>query len=592
MWAGLKRGWEIPHSPLFFSILAFGLYVWLSTLWAIIPYNAILFASIIGILPFFCISILVFSTSHEAIKLYVAAVLLVSVALAAWALVQYFFIEGLSGTRIHNPMLNPNSLAAVLNMGALPIIAMYFYSDRRPVITATFLLSIMLVASVFVTQSRGGLVSLAFALIIMLFVVHKYKTVTWRKVIAFFAAISCIYFVAEHHGRGLRNLDFSAEAMSRASISDRLSLWESTYEIVRDNIWLGTGLGTFKYLYPAKRDYLERSGGHFAHMDPLQFWQEMGIAAIILFYLILIAILIRTIAAIRYLPANSASRFEVIAPFCALLTLAMHAHVSFHFYIPGILIPASVLLAMWFSSTERILGLQRKLVFGNVFKRFFAVTLMVILSGSVGIWLLYAATTTWLVNNAVDHFKRDEIYIGYKYIEEAGHYAPKSFFVIYDYEAQYRHALLYSAVAHIEGPMREQIYKEAHDYLDAGQKMNPLLGAFFLSRAKLYFSARDEFESEGADKAASELQKALEINPMNVAARRKLAEIYKFQEKKNEALGVLEGGLKWPQARYRSTVEYFKEIAELRLELGDKAGHDQMIADIERFTESYSLIGR
>jgi len=590
VWSGLRTGWEVPKSPVFLLIFGFGIYIWVSTLWATIPYNAILFASVLSVLPFFCISLILFAWSYKGLKIYAVTLGAMSCVLAGWAVIQYFFIEEFIGTRIHHPMLNPNNLAAILNMGLLPVIALYFVSSKRQMVIGSFVLVLLFFAALLVTQSRGAMISFIMAVTILFLVTRGCDGVNWKKVGAFLIGLAGVYFAIESYRNGLAGLLFSGNILEITSVSDRISLWSSTLEIIREHFWLGTGLGTFYYFYPAKRLPTERSDGYFAHMDPLQFWQEMGVLAPILFYAVLIAVLVRTVRTVRVLPVNSSVRFEVIAPFCALFALAVHTHITFHFYVLGTLIPAAVLLAYWFVCTEKILGADRIIVCVDDKKRFVAAMSMVTLFGIAGIWLFYSALGIGLLNKAVQHFKRNELEVGYRYVVEAGYYAPRSFYSVYEYEAKYRYALLYGNAVTLDGEGRERLYREAHEFLDKAQHVNPVLDTLSNLRARLYFSAREEFEPDGGDLAIDILQDILEFNPMMVDSRTLLAAIYRDKGQVKEALSVLEGGLVWPQARSHKTVDYITEVAKLRLQLGDQEGHDQMIAYIQELIRKHTLI--
>src|SRR5690606_13058497 len=101
--------------------------------------------------------------------------------------------------------------------------------------------------------------------------------------------------------------------------------------------------------------HVDQSLGYFAHMDPLQFWAEMGIAAPLLFYAILISILLRTIRAMRAAGDDVARRAEILGPFCALLAVTLHTHISFHLYLPCTLIVLGCFLAYWMAATSAVL---------------------------------------------------------------------------------------------------------------------------------------------------------------------------------------------------------------------------------------------
>lgn len=90
---------------------------------------------------------------------------------------------------------------------------------------------------------------------------------------------------------GIFHQAFSSDRWKAGGVT-RLAIWYTTLEIVRENPWLGTGAGTFTYVYPATQselvlndpDLAPYSGmwTNAAHNSLLQTWSELGIVGIFL----------------------------------------------------------------------------------------------------------------------------------------------------------------------------------------------------------------------------------------------------------------------------------------------------------------------
>src|SRR5690606_4964052 len=88
----------------------------------------------------------------------------------------------------------------------------------------------------------------------------------------------------------------------------------------------------------------------------LQFWAELGIAGILLFYAFGVAAAGRTFAALKNLHVGQErERIAIVTVFAALTAMAVQAHVSFLLYTLPVLLVAGFLLAVWFHVTRDVL---------------------------------------------------------------------------------------------------------------------------------------------------------------------------------------------------------------------------------------------
>lgn len=89
---GLKKGWAVPASPVFISVMLFWGYLTASILWSTVPYNSVFFALIIGVLPFLFFVFVLAPEPVKWLKIHGTALGIAALVLSGWALVQFLFL--------------------------------------------------------------------------------------------------------------------------------------------------------------------------------------------------------------------------------------------------------------------------------------------------------------------------------------------------------------------------------------------------------------------------------------------------------------------------------------------------------------------
>ncbi len=136
----------------------------------------------------------------------------------------------------------------------------------------------------------------------------------------------------------------------------RLEAWKSTLRIIHDNLWFGTGMGTFTSAFPAYRspDISIQGFWNAAHSTPLELASEVGLPLALLItagWMAMLIVLARGVLC--------RSR-DAVLPLAAAATASLgllHSTVDFSLQIPGYSIPFFALfgvgLAQSFSSGSR-----------------------------------------------------------------------------------------------------------------------------------------------------------------------------------------------------------------------------------------------
>ncbi|MCB9983920.1 MAG: O-antigen ligase family protein [Rhodospirillales bacterium] len=563
------QGWALPRGPVILAILAYWLYVVLSISWSTNPYNSTLFAIIFSVLPFMFFALVMAPEPYKWLQVHMGALAVGIAAVSVWAGVQFFVLE--PGRRVHHPMLNPNNLAVVFNMAMFPALALYLCARERLYMIVGFVLSALFLFAMLTTQSRGGLIAFLIVLVPFLIFIRGQAGMNWRRLLVL--VVMCVSLFAIVHNFSTKSFGGSVmevvapqSGVASKTVTERQLIWASTWDLIQDHFWGGTGLGTFTYYYPRYRHSKDYSDGYFAHMDPLQFWAEMGVLAPILFYLILVLVLIRTIRATRASTPCSPERAWMYACFCGLLALTGHAHISFHLYMPINLFLAAFLLAGWFIASEFALNCPRSelLPVHEGKKTLLYAAMLVFVLAPLG-WMVTATAGVHYLNQVERFMQAGKVDEASRALEQARRFARTNYSSLYDVEAKYRLHLLNTRRGQMSPDERRRIYEEAQSNIDQAITLNPGFVNLLNRKALIYFAGIPDLEPQGREKAQELLEKALAGNPILLDARIGLAHVHYMNGDKKKALAVMQDLYNYPVPKtftaeqYQAIVKKFKE---------------------------------
>lgn len=588
---GVKNGWSLSRSFTAISVGVYWLFLFVALSWSQTPYVSFYFFLIFSILPFVFFALTCTREPERICRLAVLCIFVAISLLALWALLQFLFLFSQYGERIRHPFLDPNSMAGLLNPGLILALALFMMAQGRRAVTATGILYAVFLMALAATQSRGGLIAAVVAALVFLPFAAKPLKDHVRRIcaavsIGFAAPFAVWFYDMQFHHRPTMKDVFGGDI---GSMTDRGALWRSTWNMIRDHFWGGTGLASFSYFYPSYRFSIDRSDGYFAHMDPLQFAAEMGVFAPVLFYIVLIAILIRTIRAVR--AVDSILRLHIMAPFCAMLAVLLHTHLNYHLYMPAILIPLGVMLAYWYVMTERALDDSRTTIAKSPRVRYAVFAALTLLSLMAAMWSVRTVVAVHYLTAAETALAASDIDTARVAVEKAARWAPASKPQIPQYESRWRRQKLQMEGRVLTPEQRMALYTEALAALDRMERLQPSLTLAHTARAKLYYAAQGYgLISDGNEKAMVELRAALEKNPLDIDARNSLAQIHIQAGNSRAALAVMEDGLKWPRPKGQADLDYLATTAQLYRQMGDERKFEILIEEARKRAKSYGLL--
>ena len=531
------RGCNIPFGVASLLLFALWLYITISMSWSAVPFTSMVTWLVFVSLPVTFFSLSLPQDRRTYIMATARALLGALALLGGWAIVQGAF--GLYGVRAHHPLQNANDLAALLNLGLLPVLAYLIYKkDRNMAFYGAALAAVLMFGGILATQSRSGFLFAFVAALILLFLL---RPPVKKSAIIFGSGMTFFIFMQLTNGWHFAGR-LAQFATHDPNVISRLSLWESTLRMMRDHPW-GTGLGTFYLYYPRYRvPLVENSAGFWAHSDPLQFGAETGIAATFLIYALFAAVAWRTISALRYAEKNSPHRAAAAGFACALLTLTLYAHTSFPLYLMPALIVAGVWLAAWQHVTALCLPAQKNYIPLDIaaWQRPVLALCVAGICAMIALMACSSAAGQYYLQRATAGIKQGHVAAFLDGIEKAEKWAPPAFI---DPEVQVAGFYIDTmGVAGIlfSGDDNKKMFDDALSLLNFAESMNPAWAEIDYKRGKLYAAVKD------AGSAAAAWRAALAKNPMHTRARADLAKALVAQGRPAEAHDLLAAGLDYP----------------------------------------------
>jgi len=228
------------------------------------------------------------------------------------------FSERLSSDRIFSTFVYPNSLA-----GYLVLVFPLVLSIKNRLIF--LLLSVTILYTLWLSHSRGGIITLFFT-IVLFFLLRKKRLFVIISVGLFF--ITAVYY----------------SIPPPSSLLARLSYWRVSVDIIKDNP-LGCGLSTFPSMYFKYKKFGDE-GTRNAHNDYIQLGVELGIFGAISFIILFIFSAIKGMKLARDNPSIEGFYIGAMAFF-------FHSTVEFLLYLPEISLVFFLFLSMVFKCERK-----------------------------------------------------------------------------------------------------------------------------------------------------------------------------------------------------------------------------------------------
>ena len=194
--------------------------------------------------------------------------------------------------------VNRNHFAAFVSLCLISALAMQFkllmmnspnnYLDAifKQIIRLSFLVLLIGIAALFLSESRGALLSflLSFFFCVCLFLNGDKRIMSRRYFVI--AGAMLVIVISLFLGEGMIDR-FTNNALS---LGERQTQWQITWQAIQSNLLLGYGGGSYQVVFQAMRDNAELRQVIYdqAHNDYLHIWLEQGFIGLALWLLFLV----------------------------------------------------------------------------------------------------------------------------------------------------------------------------------------------------------------------------------------------------------------------------------------------------------------
>jgi O-antigen ligase len=298
------------------------------------------------------------SARSRPLRQFALSITVLTCALALFALLQFFcsptmiygFVKPRWGGWVFGPYVNHNHYAGLMEM-LTPVAICYLISlwmqprYRRRVLPAAFPILIAL-ASIPLSGSRGGLLSLLVEIILLALILWRRLPGARRQHMVVAGALSIVaagaMFLWLDPGQVSQRLRTVADVhrAPEATLGERRLLTHDALGIFADHPWLGTGLGSFATVYPRYRSFASDLEWDHAHNDYAEALAETGIVGGVLILAALGLFAISAFSGLRQRLESTSGWIRLGAALgcCGLL---IHSLADFNLHIPA--------NAAWFS---------------------------------------------------------------------------------------------------------------------------------------------------------------------------------------------------------------------------------------------------
>ncbi|MHB8411929.1 MAG: O-antigen ligase family protein [Candidatus Acidiferrales bacterium] len=245
----------------------------------------------------------------------------------------YWFVPLPHPSEPFGPFVDRDHFAGFVELTAPIGLAMLLHSTWRGEKAALLaLFTAVPITALILSGSRGGIVGLDFAAVVLVFV-SPWREIRIRR---FFAFASLVVLGAFMLWLGANTTIQRFEKLTASSISrgQRISMDRDTWRIVAGHPLAGRGLGTLETVFPQYENVYNARVVDHAHNDYVELLAETGAIGGILGLVFVVLLFRRGITNLRLCedPFNRAFHAGGLAACCALL---IHSFVDFNLHVPS-----------------------------------------------------------------------------------------------------------------------------------------------------------------------------------------------------------------------------------------------------------------
>ena len=246
----------------------------------------------------------------------------------------YWFREMHYGGIPFGPFVNRNHFAGfvelLLPLALVPLLLGRVRRERWPVVT---LFAVVPIGALFLSVSRGGIVSFGVELAVLALVMIQSRTMG-KQLLAGAAVLLLALLMVSWLGVGQLLQRFSSFQSLEVTAGKRASMRRDTWQIFLHNPVAGTGLGTLQIVYPQYESLYDGKIVNHTHNDYLEALAETGILGGLCCVWFLGVLLSESLKRLRQLQNSFAGALQ-LSGLVACAGFLVHGLVDFNLHIPS-----------------------------------------------------------------------------------------------------------------------------------------------------------------------------------------------------------------------------------------------------------------
>ena len=220
--------------------------------------------------------------------------------------------------------------------------------SARPKMIFFFFVAILIGVALLLSASRGGILSLGVALLLMAVLFFSKKRYRKYGGLALFLCLAALTY-GLHIGIEPTLKKFE----NPNSLYSRFHITRTIIPMVGDYPVLGVGLGNFRYVYPRYIDDYDRvSSSGYAHNDWVEAGTETGFPGLLLIFLAFVIYIVR-MTRIWHRRRNLHALGIGAGVMAGFLSIGMHSYFDFNMHIPANPLTLAALLAIGYAVVHR-----------------------------------------------------------------------------------------------------------------------------------------------------------------------------------------------------------------------------------------------
>ncbi len=577
LWLTGSRPVAVAHAPLAVAMTLYAFWLGVTLLWnPVIAIGGVHFWWLVSpVLAYWVCTLL---PDHERGWWFLAGTaLVIGLILAGMAIHQHWVL----GETPKSLFSDINLHAALLNLIALPL-AGYFLvnsaskSHHRMVALGLAACFLLVVYSVMLTQSRGAVLAHVLALSVLLG--FAWRNAARSAVLTVLLLTLGAFAAANIASDGGLMERLGTLARPQGASTERLLIWRSAWELLKESPWWGIGLGMFPLLWQPYRYPADGSAGYFAHNDYLQIWIEAGLPGLLLLLAVLAASFWTCLAVMRRHTLPVPVRIEAAGLGAGLGSVAVHAFFEFPLYM----LPIIILFGLLSGRLQRLALLP--VASTPLWQRISPVGRRAIVAMLTLLLVVYFVS----VGTSSLALERGVTLAAYGKLEQADAMFGRAQWLWPGSDAvTVMRADLYRQILAKLPPeprqTREEIFHQSEKWLAQAEHLNRWRALTYFMRAELFRANRDLVVGGWASRVEEAYRQALGYNPRYYAARYSYARFLLGEGRMQDAGRLLEEGMRYAYPDTDPILPYFLLTYQLRERTGDKTQAARLRERIEKY---------